>query len=58
MQLDPIKLTVKAPGTKRLKLKCDKLLSTSAFKLNLRRYTKAADLEVRSAETNGHMAPL
>jgi len=27
------------PGNKRLKLKCDKLLSTSGFKLKLRRYT-------------------
>jgi len=29
---------LKAPGTKRLKLKCDILLSTCAFKFNLRRY--------------------
>ena len=28
------------PGSKRLKLKCDILLSHSAFKFNLRRYTK------------------
>jgi hypothetical protein len=27
----------------RLKLNCDKLLSTSAFKFNLRRYMKARD---------------
>jgi len=32
---------VAAPGTKRLKIKCDVPLSSSAFKLNLRRYTKA-----------------
>jgi len=38
MQVDPIKPTVKVPGTKRLKLICDILLSTSAFKFNLRRY--------------------
>jgi hypothetical protein len=31
---------LKPPRTKRLKLKCDTLLSTSAFKSNLRRYTK------------------
>ena len=42
MQVDPIKPTLKAPGTKRLKLKCDVLLSTSAFKSNSRRYNKAA----------------
>jgi len=29
-------------GTKRLKLKCDILLSTSAFKFNLRRYAQPA----------------
>jgi hypothetical protein len=30
---------MKPPGTKRLKAKIDILLSTSAFKFNLRRYT-------------------
>ena len=40
MQVDPIKLTLKAPGTKRLKLKYDKLLSTSAFNFILRRYSE------------------
>jgi hypothetical protein len=34
---------LKPPGTRRLQLKCDILLSTSAFKFNLRRYTKEAD---------------
>ena len=38
VQLAPIKPRLKAPGTKRLKLKCDVLLSASAFKFNLRRY--------------------
>jgi len=37
-QVDPIKPMLKPPGTKRLKLKCVILLSTSAFKFNLRRY--------------------
>ena len=41
MQVDPIKPKLKPPGTKRLKLKCDILLSTSAVKFNLRRYTLA-----------------
>jgi len=36
-----MKPKLKAPGTKRLKLKCDILLSTSAFKFNLRRYPKS-----------------
>jgi hypothetical protein len=42
VQLDPMKPKFKPPGTKRLKLKCDILLSTSAFKFNLRRYTEGA----------------
>jgi TPR repeat protein len=41
-QLDPIKPTLKVPGT-NLKLKQNKLLSNFAFKLNLRPYTKAAE---------------
>ena len=41
MQVDPINPTLKAPGTKRLKLKCDTLLSTFAFKFHLRRYIEA-----------------
>jgi hypothetical protein len=32
---------LKPPGTKHLKLKRDELLSTFAFKFNLRRFTKA-----------------
>ena len=42
VQADPIKHKFKPPGTKRLQLNCDVLLSTSAFKINLRRYTLAA----------------
>jgi len=38
VQLDPIKLKLKPPGTERLKLKCDVLHSTHGFKFNLRRY--------------------
>ena len=41
MQLDPIKITLKPPGTKRLKLKYVKVLQfcfNFAFKFNLRRY--------------------
>ena len=41
MQVDSIKPTVKAPGTKRLKLNCDAPLSNVAFNFELRRYTKA-----------------
>jgi hypothetical protein len=41
VQVDPMKPTLKPPGTKRLKLKCDILLLASGFKLNLRRYSEA-----------------
>jgi len=35
-----MKLKLKLPGTKRLRLNCDVLLSTSAFEFNLRRYNE------------------
>jgi len=41
VQIDPLKPKLKPPGTYRLKLNCYVLLSASAFKINLRRYTKA-----------------
>jgi hypothetical protein len=41
VQVDPMKLTSKAPGTERLTLKYDGLLSTFAFKFKLRRFTSA-----------------
>jgi hypothetical protein len=39
VQVDPIKPKLKPPGSKRLKQNGDVLLSTSAFKFNLRRHT-------------------
>ena len=42
-----MKPMLKPPGTKHLKLKCDILLSTSAFKFNLRGYNPADPIEVR-----------
>jgi hypothetical protein len=39
VQVTPIISTVKAPGTKRLKLECDEPLSNVAFNVNLRRYS-------------------
>jgi hypothetical protein len=39
VQVDPIKPTFKPPGTERLTLKYDELLSSFAFNFNLRRYT-------------------
>jgi len=41
VQVDPIKPTLKAPGSKRLKPNCDELLSNFAFKFKVRRYMKA-----------------
>ena len=38
LQVDPMKPTLKAPGSKRSKLKYDKLLSSFAYNLKLRRY--------------------
>ena len=38
VQVAPVKPTSKAPGTKRLKLEYDELLSSFAFNFNLRRY--------------------
>jgi len=48
VQVDPIKPTLKAPGTKRLKLKVDDKLTKFAFNLNLRHYTEAASSAGRS----------
>ena len=41
MQVDPIKATLKAPGTKRLKVDYDEPPSNFALKFNLRRYILA-----------------
>jgi len=43
VQVDPIKPTLMAPRTTRLKLKYDKLLSSVAFKFNLRSYTEGLE---------------
>ena len=50
VQLDPIKPTLTAPKSKRLKLKHDELLSTYAFDFNLRRYTMAVPVVADVAE--------
>ena len=44
VHVDTIKPTVKAPGTDLLTLNCCELLSTLAFKFNLRRYTLVPQL--------------
>jgi len=48
VQVETMKPKLKPPGTKRLKLKCDVLLSTLAFKINLRRYME--DRRIRDAD--------
>ena len=40
MQVDPIRPTLKAPGTERLKLNHEELPLNFSFKFNLRRYIK------------------
>jgi len=49
VQVDPIKPTLKAPGIKRLTLKCDEQLSKIAFTFNLRRYSKGEERHIRGA---------
>jgi hypothetical protein len=44
VQVDPMKPNLKPPGTKRMKLYCDILLSTSAFTFSLRRCAEAPTL--------------
>jgi len=41
VQIEPMKSTLKPPGTKRLQLGCDELLSKFAFTCSLRRYIEA-----------------
>jgi hypothetical protein len=50
VQVDPVKPTLKAPGSKRLKLKHDEPLSNFAFKISLRRYTKVGETGERGSE--------
>jgi len=46
VQVEPIKPVLKAPGTERLKLLSDELLSRFALKFNLRRYTPEGAFDV------------
>jgi hypothetical protein len=45
VQVEPIKPKLKPPGTERLKLNCDVLLSTAAFEFNLRRYNEEVEAD-------------
>ena len=49
VQVDPMKLMLKPPGTRHLKLKCDILLSTFAFTFNWRRYTMVISTGAKAA---------
>ena len=53
MQVDPIKPTLDALGTWRLKLKRDELLSCSAFKSIVRRCTMIHTMQLPSLEEHG-----
>ena len=46
VQVDPIKPILRPPGSKHLKLNCDVLLSTFAFKFNLRRFSAGDQVNV------------
>jgi len=52
VQVDPIKPTLNAPGTKRLKLKSVELRSDLAFKSNSCRYTVVLTNHVADAVSN------
>jgi hypothetical protein len=45
VQVDPINTTLKAPGTKRLKLNYDAPRSSFAFNFDVRRYTVERQLQ-------------
>jgi len=55
VQVDPMTPKLKPPGTKRLRLKCDIPLSTSAFKLNLRRYSMETE-RAKKEKANENLA--
>ena len=54
MQVDPIKPVLKAPGTKRLKLKCGQLLSNFAFNFNLHRYNEGVKTKLDTVLNNAN----
>jgi len=45
VRVEAMKLILKVPGTKRLKLKCRMLLSSIGFNFKLRRYAPAPPLQ-------------
>jgi len=57
VQVDPIKPKLKPPGTKRLNLKLDMLLSSSAFKFSWRRYNESEVTEAEQERRADRMPP-
>jgi len=53
VQVDPIKPTLKAPGTKRLKVQYDEPLLTFAINFSLRRYNVEDDVSHIVGEAGG-----
>ena len=58
MQVDPFKPTLKAPGSKRLKLKYVKLLSSFAFKFDSRRYIQNLRNKIHTASRAVRVEPI
>jgi len=54
VQIHPIKPMLKAPKTKRLKLKYDDPLSNFASNVNLRRYNKVRDFNQYLSKLSEH----
>jgi hypothetical protein len=53
VQVDPIRPALKSPGSERLKLKSEELLSNFGFKFNLRRYIVAEASERDDDDLDG-----
>ena len=61
VHVDPMKTTLKPPGSKRWKLEHGELLSNFAFNLNLRRYTVAVSTTITDSgmfEAGAYTRPL
>ena len=54
MQVDPVKLNLKPPGSELLKLKCDDPLSPFAFSFNLRRYNEVYNEQIYDLLTSAN----
>jgi len=57
VKVDPMEPILKPPGSKHLKLKCDIVLSTFAFKINLRRYSEVLSGMLAGAYTRPLFSP-